>query len=103
MNISDKELDALLEHRTNPSASEKKPHPQGSTPSRPGVVSDADCAKLQSAVFGMNAFVDKVSSHSGAEFPWYDSWAVQCTTYCVAMTSEAPGYRIVVLLMMEVI
>ena len=25
---------------------------------------------LQSMVFGMKTFVDKVSSHQGAEFPW---------------------------------
>ncbi len=25
---------------------------------------------LQSLVFGMRSFVDKVSSHTGAEFPW---------------------------------
>ena len=25
---------------------------------------------LQSMVFGMKTFVDKVSSHKGAEFPW---------------------------------
>ena len=26
---------------------------------------------LQSMAFGMKSFVDKVSSHEGAEFPWY--------------------------------
>ena len=25
---------------------------------------------LQSMVFGMKTFVDKISSHKGAEFPW---------------------------------
>lgn len=27
---------------------------------------------LQSMVYGMKSFVDKVSSHEGAEFPWYE-------------------------------
>ena len=26
---------------------------------------------LQSMVYGMKSFVDKISSHEGAEFPWY--------------------------------
>ena len=27
---------------------------------------------LQSMVHGMKSFVDKISSHEGAEFPWYE-------------------------------
>ena len=26
---------------------------------------------LQSMVYGMKSFIDKISSHEGAEFPWY--------------------------------
>lgn len=28
---------------------------------------------LQSMVYGMKSFVDKISSHEGAEFPWYNN------------------------------
>ncbi len=35
-----------------------------------GTVSSGEL-DLQSLLFGMRSFVDKVSSHEGAEFPWY--------------------------------
>ena len=33
-------------------------------------ISKENSADLQSIVFGMKSFIDKVSSHSGAELPW---------------------------------
>ena len=33
-------------------------------------VTDSEQLELESLVFGMRSFVDKVSSHKGAEFPW---------------------------------
>lgn len=32
---------------------------------------DSQELDLQSMVYGMKSFVDKISSHEGAEFPWY--------------------------------
>ena len=32
---------------------------------------DSEELDLQSMVYGMKSFVDKISSHEGAEFPWY--------------------------------
>ena len=40
---------------------------------------------LQSMVYGMKSFVDKISSHEGAEFPWYEREQKFCAceiTYC---------------------
>ena len=40
---------------------------------------------LQSMVYGMKSFVDKISSHEGAEFPWYECEQKFCAceiTYC---------------------
>ena len=30
---------------------------------------------LQSMVYGVKSFVDKISSHEGAEFPWSDDYS----------------------------
>lgn len=63
--MSEGELDAMMHKRlAKPKPSSSGHVTTGSAPS------EATSADLQSMVFGMKSFVEKVSSHSGAEFPW---------------------------------
>ena len=59
MNISEKELDALLQRRACPGTS--------ATPTS-GVPSDVNYANVQLAIFDMKSFVDKVSAHRKQTF-----------------------------------
>ncbi len=42
----------------------------GSEPEEEGSTGNEEL-DLQSMVYGVKSFVDKISSHEGAEFPWY--------------------------------
>lgn len=66
MSISEGELDDILRTKMRTDCSQDK-----SEDSRQDRSSKKDYTELQSAVYGMKSFVDKVSSHTGAEFPWY--------------------------------
>ena len=79
MNISEGDLDNLLRNKWGPEASSSKATSSTSSASSEHYHKTShggDVTKLQSAVFGMNSFVDKVSALAGAEFPWY----VICTS-----------------------
>lgn len=63
MSISEQELDSILQQAA-PSPS--KPHQPADSAENPS----SDSADLMSMAYGMKSFIDKVSAHSGAEFPW---------------------------------
>lgn len=58
-----------------------QPTTQGSVASSEGGSRSTEDEELdlQSMVYGMKSFVEKISSHQGAEFPWYD---VTCWISC---------------------
>ncbi len=64
MNITEKDLAVMMERKMTCDSSKSTPEPEAQAPL---VDTSAD---LQSMVFGVNSFIDKVSSHTGAEFPW---------------------------------
>lgn len=55
----------------------------------PPFCQDAAGLKLEDVVFGMKSFVDKVSSHAGAEFPWYVFCIFEPFIMCCTCTTHA--------------
>jgi len=73
LSISESDLDYLLHSKWGSERTGSKTTSGTGSDNNGGghkISGRGDFTKLQSAVYGMNSFVDKVSAHSGAEFPW---------------------------------
>ena len=81
LNVSEHDLDMMLQTSATPLATPPSHLPSKSLPedalqsadsaAPPAPPTEGEpAADLQSIAYGMTAFLDKVSSHSGAEFPW---------------------------------
>lgn len=80
LDMTEEDLESMLKNSATPSHPTKASQGADSADFDPGnrreeeeervEEAEGDAADLQSMAYGMTAFVDKVSSHVGAEFPW---------------------------------
>jgi hypothetical protein len=73
LNMSEKDLDSMLQNLTTPFSmppSSHQPDEASQNTDSATAPPPEGVADLQSMAYGMTAFLEKVSSHTGAEFPW---------------------------------
>ena len=87
MNISESDLETILQRAAPPTKTRPQSNRQADSAnpafggdlqdrdkaSKDGDLQDKDisgAADLQDVAYGMRSFIDKISSHSGVEFPW---------------------------------
>ena len=80
MNISESDLETILQQaapptgtrpQSNRQADSANPASEADLQDRDKASKDGDSsADLQDVAYGMRSFIDKISSHSGVEFPW---------------------------------